>query len=95
VESGVFDSMSSMAGGNMTPEEAQQMLQNMFEGAGIVYTIYVGDDGLVRQLDSVVTVDSEITVQGLTLPLVMTVESTTTFGDFNQPVTIEVPELGS
>jgi hypothetical protein len=96
--SGVFDAMSSSLGSLAGPQggDPQEMIQDMFEDAEITYTAYVGaDDGLLHQLDNTMAIDATLSFQGMTLPLVMTIDSTTVFSDFNEPVEIEAPEVGT
>jgi hypothetical protein len=78
-------------GSQFSGEETAQILEDMFTGAAISYTVYIGDDGFLYRLEGSIAVDTTLEVQGFVLPLVMTVESTSTFSDFNQPVTIKAP----
>jgi hypothetical protein len=100
IESGMFDSLGSALSGSGSGAAAgidvEQLLQDMFEDAEITYTVYVGDDdGLVHQLDSTMAIDATLNMQGMSIPLVMSIDSTTVFTNFNEPVTIEAPELGT
>jgi hypothetical protein len=67
----------------------------MFTGAQITYTVYIGEDGFLYRLEGSVAVDTTLEVQGISLPLVMTVESTSVYSDFNEPVTIKAPVVES
>jgi hypothetical protein len=90
ISSGMFDSLLESFG----TEQTEQMYA-MFEGAEMMFVAYVGEaDGILRQLDTSITItDAVLPAQGMELPLNMQVEGTTTFSNFNEPVTIEAPEV--
>jgi hypothetical protein len=96
LETGLLDGLTGNAQAGMSAEDLQALVEDILSSADAVFTAYVGeDDGLLHQLDSVLSVDTVMTFQGVSMPLQMTVTSTTTFSGFNEPVEIEVPEVGT
>jgi hypothetical protein len=92
--SGLTGGMGAQAG--MSDEDLQALVEDILSGSDATYTAYIGaDDGLLHQLDSVLTVDTTMNLQGMSLPLQMTVDSSSTFSGFNEPVEIEAPEVGT
>jgi hypothetical protein len=96
LESGLFDAtlgaMNAQPG--MTQQDMQNLVTQMLEGAEFQLKVWIGqDDGLLHRFDSTLLVDSTISIQGMTLPLLMDVVSSVTFSDFNEPVAITAPEV--
>ncbi|MBL8165635.1 MAG: hypothetical protein JNJ61_26865 [Anaerolineae bacterium] len=96
LESGLFDatlgSMNAQPG--MTQQDMRDLVTQMMEGADFQLKVWIGqDDGLVHRFESTLLVDSTVTIQGMTLPLVMDVVSSVSFSGFNEPVEITAPEM--
>lgn len=96
LESGMFAAALGAVGEQpgMTQEELIDLINQMLSGAEFQLKVWVGqNDGLLHRFDSLLKVDSTISFQGMSMPMVMEVVSSVTFSDFNAPVEIAAPEI--
>jgi hypothetical protein len=95
IDSGVLGTLGQSITSQFTAEETEQLLEDMFRDAQLGYTMYIGQDGLLHQLDSALVIDTTLEIQGFSVPLVMTMNSSAFFSRFNEPVTIKEPVVGT
>ena len=101
---GAMGSMPNVPGMPAMPDvpnaDAQPSLEDIARSLQVALRVYVGaDDGLLHQVESTVTYDMSAmqasATSGDSLPMIMSLTGATTFSNFNQPVTIEAPDLSA
>jgi hypothetical protein len=88
----VAESLAASAPGVDVEELATQML----ESATLNMRVWIGeDDGYLHRMENELYFNTELAIQGMTIPMEQTATSTVTFSGFDEPLEIVAPEIGS
>lgn len=102
---GSMGGMPNVPGAPAMPDipspDAPPSLEDIAHSLQVSLRVYIGaDDGLLHHMESTVTYDlsamqASTATPGAVMPMVMSLTGATTFSNFNQPVTIEAPDLSA
>lgn len=95
-ESGIMDAIASSVAGTAPGVDVESLVAQIIEGSTLSLTVWLGeDDNLLHRMESEMTTDTEISLQGMTIPMKQTSTGIINFSGFNEPLEIVAPEIGS
>jgi hypothetical protein len=93
IEGGVYDDMAETIGG---AGNSQNFLHDLFGDAQVIFIAYVGEtDGRLYQIATTMSLDATVDIQDTSVPLNLTIDNSTTYSHFNEPVSIKAPVVGT
>jgi len=95
-DSGIMDAIASSLASSAPGVDVDALVAQIIEGSTLSLTVWLGeDDNLLHRLESEMVTDTEISLQGMTIPMQQTSTGIINFSGFNEPLEIVAPEVGS
>jgi len=95
-DSAIMSAIASSLTSTVPNVDVEALVAQIIEGSTLSLTVWLGeDDNLLHRLESEMVTDTEISLQGMTIPMQQTSTGLINFSGFNEPLEIVAPEVGS
>lgn len=96
VTSGYLETIAESLATSAPGVDVEDLATQMLESATLNMRVWIGeDDGYLHRMENELYFNTELAIQGMTIPMEQTATSTMTFSGFNEPIEIVAPETGS